>query len=647
MTKKAEMTEPMTSATSDQPERFDLRSHDIAADKIAELHRLFPEARTEGGKIDFDRLRLTLGEAVDVGKERFGMNWPGKADCFRTIQAPSMGTLRPAPDESVNWGSTENLIIEGDNLEVLKLLQKSYLGKVKMIYIDPPYNTGNDFIYPNDYSESLDVYLAYTGQTDSEGRKFGTNTEADGRFHSKWMSMMYPRLMLARNLLTPDGVLVCTIDENEQVNLGALLREVFPEGLYEQVCVTVVHNPRGIQGTNFSYTHEYAFFVYPSGIKAIGDRKIEAQDVDWRSLRDNGGESLRSDARNCFYPILVRDGQVIGFGDVSDDAVHPQQTERIDGVDYVYPIDRQGVERKWRYARQSVESVQHLLRVRQGKGGLEIEIGKDFGMYRTVWLDKRYDANENGTKVVNALVPDSPFSFPKSLWSVYDALYSVVGDDKDAIVLDFFAGSGTTGHAVLEMNRIDAGSRRFILVQLPEPIDNHNRYKTIADVTKTRVQSVCEAMAADTAGTLAGIQPEIDLGFRVYKLAESNFRPWEADKPKDPAALAQQMELHIEHIRQGRTADDLLYEILLKSGFPLTTPIETLTLADKKVYSVASGALLVCLERELTLEAIRAMAKLKPERVVCLDAGFSKNDQLKANAVQEFRNKSVTSFRTV
>ena len=192
---------------TDQPEKLDLRSQDIAEDKRQELLRLFPEVRTEGGKIDFDRLKLALGEAVDVGKERYGMTWPGKADCFKTIQAPSLGTLRPCPEESVNFDTTENLIIEGDNLEVLKLLQKSYLGKVKMIYIDPPYNTGNDFIYPDNYTESLQTYLEYTGQVDAEGKKFGTNTDTDGRFHSKWLNMMYPRLYLARNLLREDGVI--------------------------------------------------------------------------------------------------------------------------------------------------------------------------------------------------------------------------------------------------------------------------------------------------------------------------------------------------------------------------------------------------------------------------------------------------------
>ena len=215
---------------TDHPEKFDLRSQDIAEDKRQELLRLFPEIHTEGGKIDFERLKLALGEAaVDVGKERYGMTWPGKADCFKTIQAPSLGTLRPCPEESVNFDTTENLIIEGDNLEVLKLLQKSYLGKVKMIYIDPPYNTGNDFIYPDNYTESLQTYLEYTGQVDAQGRKFGTNTDTDGRFHSKWLNMMYPRLYLARNLLREDGVIFISIDDIELDNLRESMNEVFGE----------------------------------------------------------------------------------------------------------------------------------------------------------------------------------------------------------------------------------------------------------------------------------------------------------------------------------------------------------------------------------------------------------------------------------
>ena len=239
-------------------ENFDLRSHDTASDKTAELLRLFPEIRTEGGKLDFDKLKLALGESVDVGRERYGMNWPGKADCFKTIQAPSMGTLRPCREESVNFDTTENMIIEGDNLEVLKLLQKSYLGKVKMIYIDPPYNTGNDFIYPDNYSESLNTYLQYTGQVDDEGRKFGSNTESDGRFHSKWMNMMYPRLYLARNLLRDDGVIFVSISDHEVSALRFLMNEVFGEEAFSAQFVWKSRKyPDSPAKTGVSTDHEY------------------------------------------------------------------------------------------------------------------------------------------------------------------------------------------------------------------------------------------------------------------------------------------------------------------------------------------------------------------------------------------------------
>src|SRR5215471_3617830 len=241
-----------------QPETLDLCSYDMAEDKQQELLRLFPEIRTEDGKIDFERLKLALGDMVDVGKERYGMNWPGKADCFKTIQAPSLGTLRPCPEESVNFDTTENLIIEGDNLEVLKLLQKSYLGKVKMIYLDPPYNTGNDFIYPDNYTESLQTYLEFTGQVDAEGRKFGTNTEADGRFHSKWLNMMYPRLYLARNLLSEDGVILVSISDHEVAALRFLLNEIFGEENFSAQFVWKSRKyPDSRAKTGVSTDHEY------------------------------------------------------------------------------------------------------------------------------------------------------------------------------------------------------------------------------------------------------------------------------------------------------------------------------------------------------------------------------------------------------
>jgi adenine-specific DNA-methyltransferase len=291
-----------------EPEKLDLRSHDIAEDKRQELLNLFPEIRTEGGKLDFERLKLALGEAVDVGKERYGMNWPGKADCFKTIQMPSLGTLRPCPEESVTFDATENLIIEGDNLEVLKLLQKSYLGKVKMIYIDPPYNTGNDFIYPDNYSESLQTYLEYTGQVDAEGKKFSTNAETDGRFHSKWLNMMYPRLYLVRSLLREDGAIFISINDVELPNLRRVMDDVFGEGNFIGTLVWKSrHNVDSRNKTALSSDHEYVV-VYGQRLtgQEIDKNKYSNPDNDPRGpwMSDNMvGLATRDQRPNLHYDL--------------------------------------------------------------------------------------------------------------------------------------------------------------------------------------------------------------------------------------------------------------------------------------------------------------------------------------------------------
>jgi adenine-specific DNA-methyltransferase len=348
----------------------------------------------------------------------------------------------------------ENLIIKGNNLLALHTLKTQFRGRVKLIYIDPPFNpdsAANTFSYNNNFN------------------------------HSTWLTFIKNRLEVAKELLTKDGVLIVAIDDNEVFYLGVMLNELFRE--HEIHCITIVHNPRGVQGSNFSYVHEYAFFVIPAGQKAIGDRKITQEDIDWSPLRNWGGESKREDARNCFYPVIVENGEIVGFGDVLKEEKHPKaQTEKHKDQYYVYPIDKNNVERKWRYARQSVEDIKHLLRAKQNDNGYEIEIGKDFGVYRTVWEDSRYDANSYGTQLVKSLVPDSPFDFPKSLWTVYDCLYAVVANDKEAIVLDFFGGSGTTAHAVLELNK-DGGNRTFIICEQMDYVET---------VTRKRVGKVIE-----------------------------------------------------------------------------------------------------------------------------------------------------------
>lgn len=620
-------------AKTEEPEKLDLRSHDVAEDRREELLRLFPEIRAEGGKLDFDRLKLALGDAVDVGKERYGMTWPGKADCFRAIQTPSIGTLRPCPEESVNFNTTENLIIEGDNLEVLKLLQKSYLGKVKTIYIDPPYNTGNDFIYPDNYAESLRTYLEYTGQVDAEGRKFGTNTEADGRFHSKWLNMMYPRLYLARNLLCDDGFLFVSTDDHEYDNLRKMCGELFGE---EAITGVIVWRRRQVPDnrnlSNFSTDHEYVLVVARSGGTLIG----QAKDLTKYSNPDN-------DPRGPWMS-----DNLTGLANAQErpnlhyDIINPGT-----GLSYP-PLPSRGwcfeKERMWRLIKEN-----GILWPARPDGRPRLkrflnEIRSQFTGFSSV-QDPGFTTD--GTRELEELFGEKILGFPKPTKLVSLLVSQATRSSSGDVVLDFFAGSGTTAHTILDLNKQDGGNRRFILVQLPEPTGRDD-YPTIADICKERVRRVIKNLNDEDAGKLdLESAKKQDRGFGVFKLAESNFKLWDAEAPKDAAALAKQLEMHVEHIREGRTGPDLLCEILLKSGFPLTTPVETLMLAGKTVFSVAGGALLVCLDRALTLELIRAMADKKPERVVCLDQSFAGNDQLKANAVQIFRTKGVTSFKTV
>jgi len=632
----------MKKLTANDPE---IKSTDILAENIERLKTLFPEALTEG-KINFEVLKQLLGGVVDEGDEKYGLNWHGKRRARQLALTPSAGTLRPCPEESVDWATTQNLMIEGDNLEVLKLLQRSYTRRIKAIYIDPPYNTGRNLIYPNDYQDGIRTYLEVTGQMEG-GEKLTSNPESGGRFHATWLSMMYPRLKLARNLLHPNGVLICTIDENEQTSLGMILKEIFEEGAYDHVCIPVVHNPRGVQGTNFSYVHEYAFFVYPRGTKSITNRRIDASEIDWSHLRNWGAESERSDAKNCFYAIVVKEGKIIGFGDVCDDDFHPAQTEVLGEVAHVYPIDRSGVERKWRYARQSVEAILHLLRAKKSLSGYEIEIGKDFGLYKTIWTDKRYDANEYGTKIVSDLVPDSPFTFPKSLWAVYDSLFAVVSEDPNAIVLDFFAGSGTTGHAVLEINKDTRGNRRFILVQLPEIIEGSNTYKTIFDVTKTRMLEAGKRIR-DEHPLFKG-----DNGFRVFKLDSSNIRAWDPDREN----LSQTLLDSVEHLKTDRSELDVLYELLLKLGLDLCVPMEQKAISGKTVHSIGAGTLIVCLAPQIGREEVESLAlgivewhkALAPagESTVVLRDGAFADDVAKTNLAAILQQHGLENVRSL
>ena len=652
---------------TDEPEKLDLRSLGVPDERRTELLALFPEARTEGGKIDFDRLRLALGETVDVGKERYGMNWPGKADCFRTIQIPSVGTLRPAPQESVNFDTTENLIIEGDNLEVLKLLQKSYLGKIKMIYLDPPYNTGNDFIYPDNYAESLETYLAYTGQVDAKGKKFGTNTDSDGRFHSKWLNMMYPRLYLARNLLRADGVIFVSIDDQEVDNLRGVLNEIFgaENFIAQMIWEGAFKNDARQIGTN----HEYVV-VFGRNRNAlpsqwsVSKEGVEPVLEEVARLRAEYGDNYdaASDALAGWFKAMKatpsfahrRFRYIDKIGAYKEDDPTAPGGRRIDLVNpktgKILPLRPN---RGWVF-----DQVRFGQMVNDGR----ITFVTDNSIMVRRYLHETdavtpqsvfYQPARSASERLTRLMGGKFFDFPKDEAVLQTFIEMATKDTPDAIVLDFFAGSGSTAHAVVNQNQIDQGNRRFVLVQLPEKCAPESEaakagYGSIADVCKARVRKVFKSLDARTADQLSlEHQQEASRGFRVFKLAESNFSAWDSSLSRDAPTLQQQLALHVDHIRQARTNDDILYELLLKSGFPLTTPVEKKTVKGKTIYSAAGGALVICLDRALTLDVIRAIADMKPERVVCLDEGFAGNDQLKTNAVQTFKTKGVTSFKTV
>ena len=636
-------------------------SPDVTAQNIDRIAALFPNCITEspdghGGirrAVNFELLKQMLSPDVTDGGEAYEFSWVGKRAAIVEANRPIRKTLRPCMAESRDWDTTENLYIEGDNLEVLKLLQESYLGKVRMIYIDPPYNTGRNYIYRNDFSLDKEEYDEQAGLIDEEGARLASNPVGSARFHSAWLSMMYARLLVARNLLTADGVLVCAIDENELFSVGALLKEVFGEGTYDHVCVTVVHNPRGQQGKNFSYTNEYAIFVFPKALKVIADRRIADEDVDWSPLRNWGSESERTDAKNCFYPIIVKDDKIIGFGDVTPDDYHPAQTVEVNGAYYVYPIDRQGVERKWRYARQTVESIQQMLRPKKIAGGYDIELGKTFGVQKTVWDDKKYDANEYGTKLVSELVPGGGFSFPKSLYTVLDSVYAGTANDKNAIVLDFFSGSGTTAHAVMKLNAEDGGHRKFIMIQLPEDLreaasrpgldarlkanilttmkylEEHGYRPTICSIAEERLRRAGDRIRSEHPAAA----PDLDVGFRVLRLDDTNMK----DVYYAPEEYDQGMLAGLEsNIRDDRTDLDLLFGCLIDWGLPLSLPYRSEKLGGCTVHTYNGGDLIACFDADIPESVVREIAGRRPLRAVFRDSGFASSPE-KINVFEIFK----------
>ncbi len=654
--------------------KIDLRTEPVAEDKRTQLKQLLPEVFTESldergnpvEGIDWEKLKAALGEFSEVfenRRERYGMNWPGKRDAMRILQQRTTATLKPCRDESVDFDATQNLFLEGDNLEVLRLLQKSYFGKVKMIYIDPPYNTGKDFVYKDNYHDNLANYLELTGQTDEEGRKLTTNAATEGRYHTNWLNMMYPRLYLARNLLREDGVIFISIDDNEVDNLKKLCNEVFGEGNFLAQIVLITGANQSGEGIQIQTNTEYCL-VYALSASQMVINHVDKVDDSLRNLNDAptpletrpdmGYSIYYNPTTGDFFPVNDYDKTKIHLN--LEEQVYSTRQDLIDkGYIAIRPGSRNNKLHRWRWGFEGfIERKAEVIIEKKGN---------DYGVF---FRQSGFNTPKNlmkfrsGTSELKDLFGgEKLFDFPKG--SDYLQRLLSLGSNDDSIVVDFFAGTCTFAHAVFSLNLEDDGQRQYVMVQYPESLDDTEERKkknktaikfcdrlgvprTIAEIGKERIRRVIQKIRAEQAEkepTLPGLEEEKspqDLGFRVFKLARSNFRVWQ-DLSVDATEeeILDYLHQHVFHLDENATEEDILFEILLKAGYTLTEPMETLQLAGKRVYSIADGALMLCLENEITQELVDEVVARQPMQFICLDSAFHGNDQLKANAAQTFK----------
>ncbi|OZO61327.1 site-specific DNA-methyltransferase [Escherichia coli] len=575
------------------PEMPELQSMNITADNITKLKSLFPEAFNENG-IDFDVLKQLLGENVDEKEERYGLNWHGKRQARQLALTPSRGTLRPCKDESVDWDNTKNLMIEGDNLEVLKLLQKSYTGKVKLIYIDPPYNTGKDFVYPDNFQDNMKNYLEITGQTE-DGARLSTNTETSGRYHTDWLNMIYPRLKLARNLLKEDGVIFISIDDAEVDNLKKVCSEIFGE---ENFVANIVwqkkYSPQN-DATYFSDMHDH-ILVYAKQRK--------------NSKNDSNGWNIdflpRSDEQNAAYKNPDNDPR--GVWKSVDLSV--KTYSKANDYSITTPSGRivtPPASRCWQVSEKRFAELCKENKIWFGENGNNVPSIKRFltevqdGVVPTTWWSyKECGHNQEAKQELKKLMEGESvfFDTPKPLRLLDRILHLATTNDKNSIILDFFAGSGTTAHATLNKNIADSGSRRYIAVQLPEKIDDE-KYHTISELTKERLRRAGNKVKA--------INPDWngDTGFRVFKLDTSNIRPWEATAE----TLSEQIDAYVSPILEGRSEEDLLTELMLKRGIDLSVNIETRQFDGLTVSCVDGGKLFTCFTSQIPASCVEVLTK--------------------------------------
>ena len=614
-------------------------SLDIKEQNIEKLKELFPEVFSED-KIDFTKLQEELGNFTEDENERYNFTWNGKQNAKKIAQTPSTGTLRPSCEDSKDWDTTQNLYIEGDNLEVLKLLQKSYHKSVKMIYIDPPYNTGKDFVYKDNFKDNIKNYLEVTNQVDNEGNKLSVNADTNGRYHSDWLSMMYPRLKLARNLLKDDGVIFISIDDNEVANLRKLCDEIFGEDNFvDTVIWEKKYSPQN-DAKWLSANHDYVLIYAknkniwrPNLLPRTEEqnKRYKNPDNDPRGAWKSSDLSVKTYSAEYDYPITTPSGRVVEL-----------------------PAGR-----CWMTNKEKMKELIDDNRIWFGKNGDNVPSLKRFltdvkdGITPlTIWFRKDVGDNQEAKQELLKVMPENLFDTPKSIRLIKRMLH--IGSNDNDIILDFFSGSATTAQAVMQLNAEDGGERKYICVQIPEPTDAKSEahkagYKNICEIGKERIRRAGEKIKEDNKDKDLS---SLDTGFKVYKLDSSNIKEWDSDFENLETNLLDA----VDNIKADRTSEDLLYEILLKYGLDLTLPIEEMTIENKTVYNIGSGSLVVCLDDEITINVVQAIVELIKEqavydddnedkkrrisRVVFKDGSF-KDSVVKTNAIQVLKQADI------
>jgi adenine-specific DNA-methyltransferase len=608
---------------------MDGKSLSITEEKLDKLKEIIPEAFTEN-KIDWEKLKAALGDDIEFKNERYVLNWAGKSDAFRSLQSPSTDTLVPCREESVNFETTGNIFIEGENLEVLKVLQKAYFGKIKMIYVDPPYNTGNDnFIYPDKFAESREEYLSRIGDKDETGLMtreglFRKNSKDGGHYHSNWLSMMYPRLFLARNLLRDDGVIFVSIDDNEVHNLRLLMNEVFgEENFIAQFVWKSRQNKDNRNMTGASIDHEY-IICYGRKIRGssrnIGQYSNPDNDPrgDWAS-GNMVGILPEAQRPNCHY-----------------DLTNPET-----GINYGKPL------LGWRYDKHTMNKLIQENRIiwpttSEGRPRRKVfieELNDKYTGFSSIIGNNIY--TRNGTEEIQTLFNLRVFDFPKPVSLIKEILIQGIDDDNEPIILDFFSGICPTAHAVLDLNKEDGGNRKFICVQLPEKCDENSEafkagYKTISEIGKERIRRVIKKIQEEQDGKLdLDGNGDRDLGFKVFKLKESNFKIWRSNIETEEELVAQ-MQRHLEPLDEHAKIDDVLYELLIKSGVQLTAKIK-----EQNGYILVNESEIALMLEKADDKIIKQIIAAKPQKVFTLDRLFKNNDKLKTNTALQMKDAGI------